>query len=85
MQRAKVIGCSKENDGNFVVSDDDNPVLNTMVYDVEFPDGAVRGSASNIIAENMFAQVDSDGFASFILDSILYYTMTDDSISIDNL
>ena len=59
---AKFIGCSKENDGNGVGLHDDNPILNTIVYDVKFPDGAVREYASNIIAENMLAQVESDSF-----------------------
>eukprot|EP00957_Ditylum_brightwellii_P198570 15134225-Ditylum_brightwellii.AAC.1 len=39
---------------------DDNPMMNTMIYDVEFPDGQVRVYAANIIAENMLTQVDSD-------------------------
>ena len=54
MQRAKVIGPFKDNDGNFFGSYDYNPVLNTMVYDVEFTDGAVREYSANIIAENIF-------------------------------
>ena len=55
-----------------------------MVYDVEFPDGAVRKYASDIIAKNMFSQVKSDGFPSSILDDILDYANTDDDVSMDN-
>ena len=51
MQRAKVISCSKDNNGNVVGSHNENHFLNTMVYDVEFPDGAVREYAANIIAD----------------------------------
>ncbi len=29
----------------------EHPLLNTLVYDVEFPDGAVKKYAANIIAE----------------------------------
>ena len=53
IQRAKVIGCSKDNNVNVVGSHDDNPVLNTMVYDVGFPDGDVRKYVANIIAEKI--------------------------------
>ena len=84
MQRSKVNGRSKDNYVNVVVSPFDNPVLNTMVYDVEFPDGAVCKYAANIITENMFAQFDYDGFASFILDGILDYAKIDDAVSMDN-
>jgi len=29
----------------------DNPLLNTLIYDVEFPDGNIKKYAANIIAE----------------------------------
>ena len=35
---AKVIGCSKDADGNIIGSYSYNPFLNTLVYDFEFPD-----------------------------------------------
>ena len=41
---------------------DDNPPLNSMLYDVEFPNGTVKEYSANVIAENMITQVDSDGF-----------------------
>ena len=81
---AKVIVLSRDNDSNVVGSHDDNPVLNTMVYDVEFPYSAVCEYAANIIVENMFAQVNYDDFSSSILDGILDYAKTDDAVSIDN-
>ena len=35
-----------------------NPLLNTLMYDIEFPNGDVRKYAANIIAVNLLAQVD---------------------------
>ena len=32
---------------------DENPCLNTMIYEVEFPDGQSKAYAANVIAENM--------------------------------
>ena len=84
MKHSKVIGCYKDNDGNVVGSHDENLVLNTMVYDVEFPDGAVRKYTANIITENMFYQVDSNGLASSILDGIIEYAKADDAVSMNN-
>ena len=52
---------------------DDNPFLNTIIYDVEFPDGQVKDYAANVIAENMLTQVDSDGFALTMMDGIIDY------------
>ena len=72
-QSAKVIGRSKDKDGNIVGTYDNNPHLNTMVYDVEFPDGEIREYSANVIAENMYAQVDADGHTHTMLDSIIDY------------
>ena len=39
IQGAKVIGCIKDPNCDTVVKYNDNPLLNSMLYDVEFPDG----------------------------------------------
>jgi hypothetical protein len=81
LKAAKVLRRAKDHqDGsNIVGTYDDNPILNTMVYDVEFPDGAaVKEYSANVIAENMYAQVDSEGFQYNFLDLILDVA-TDDS------
>jgi hypothetical protein len=36
-------------------------MLDIRIYDVMFPDGVVQQYAANIIAENIYSQVDSDG------------------------
>ena len=39
-----------------------NPLLNTLMYDIEFPNGDVRKYAANSIALNLLAQVYPEGF-----------------------
>ncbi len=53
MQSAKVSRRVKDSNGKLIGSHDDNPMLNTSLYEVKFPDGAVKEYAANIIAENM--------------------------------
>ena len=48
-------------DGNLLVTVHSNPILDTRVYEVEFPDGQVMEYAANVIAENLYSQVDQDG------------------------
>ena len=48
-------------DGQVTGTYDNYPFLNSIIYDMEFPDGQVKEYAANIIAENMLTQVDSDG------------------------
>ena len=40
-------------DGNMVGKYDNNPMLNSIMYEVEFADGTVKEYGANIIAENM--------------------------------
>ena len=37
-------------------------MLNSIIYDVEFPDGTVKEYSANVIAEIMLSQVDSNGY-----------------------
>ena len=67
MQAAKVIRWSVDADGQVIGSFNENPLLNTLVYDVEFPDGAIKKYAANIIAENVLTQCDPDGHYTNIL------------------
>lgn len=60
-------------DGTTVGTYCDNPIMNSIVYEVEFPDGQVKEYAANIIAENMLTQVDSDGYSTTLMDGIVDY------------
>ena len=53
VQSTKVQGKIKDNDGNIVGTFDYNPILDSIIYDVEVPDGADKKYAANVIDENM--------------------------------
>ena len=44
-----------------------------MLHDIEFPDGKIKVYSANIISENMYAQVDADGYVHNIIEEILDY------------
>ena len=48
----------KENKGRPIGIASDNPILYTIIYEVEYQDGHMAALAANLIAENLFAQVD---------------------------
>ena len=52
----------KDKDGKVKGTYNKNPILDTRVYDFIFPYGAVCQHAENIIAENMYSQVYSNGY-----------------------
>ena len=77
---ATVMGRTKDIDGNTTGRHDANPLLNTAVYDVLFPDGAVKQYAANTIAENMWAQVDNEGQQYLLLDQITEHRRHDSAV-----
>ena len=71
MAMGKVARRSLDADGRTTGTYHDNPFLNTVTYDVEFSDGQVKEYGTNIIAENMLTQVDSDGYSLSLMDAII--------------
>ena len=67
----KVVGKSKDGNGETMVSCDPNLFLITLNYDIEFPNGKIKEHSINVSAINMRAQEDDDGHAMKILDSIV--------------
>ena len=45
--------------------------MNSIIYDVAFPDGTVKEYAANVIAENIYRSVDINGIEQLSLDCIL--------------
>ena len=56
---AKVIRHTLDENGKVMGKPSDNPILNTLMYDVELPDGTIRPYSASVIADNIYAQVDS--------------------------
>jgi hypothetical protein len=68
-------------DGRVTGIYDENPMLNSMIYEIEFPDGQVKEYAANVITENTLTQVDADGYSITMMDAIIDYRK-DDSIAV---
>ena len=60
---------------------DQNPLLNTMVYEVEFEDGTVSEYAANSIAENMLRSVDDEGYSTTLMEGIVDWKR-DDAVAV---
>ena len=75
-QYAKVTKRLRDPNGIPIGTADDNPILDTRMYEVEFMDGIKQSLSANYIAENFFAQVDQDGNRQVLLDEIIDYRTT---------
>ena len=49
----------------------DNPVLDSRMYEVEYADGHKASLSANVIAQNLFAQVDEEGHRHVLLEDII--------------
>ena len=51
--------------------------MNSIVYEVEFPDKQVRDYSANIIAQNKITQVDHEGYSTTMMNRIVEYNKYD--------
>ena len=61
VQFGRVVKRLRDKDGLPIGTANDNPILDTRMYEVEFQDGHRASLAANAIAENLFAQIDDEG------------------------
>ena len=82
---SKVLGRVKDrkrdHDGVLIGKSHDNPVLNTAVYNIETPDGNIHEYTANVIAQNLWNQVDDDGYNYNSLYEVIGHRRNDDAIS----
>ena len=55
--------------------------INSMIYDVGFPDGQIKEYSENMIAENMLTQIDSEGMSTTLIESIEDFKKDDLAVS----
>ena len=83
MVRGRVIKRARGDDGNPIGIRNSNPILDTREYEVEMPDGSTAEYAANVIAENLYAQCDSEGRQYLFLSEIVDHEKSDKAISKD--
>jgi Reverse transcriptase (RNA-dependent DNA polymerase) len=80
---ARVVKRMRDKDGLPIGTANDNPILDSRIYEVEFPDGYKASLAANVIAENLFAQVDPEGNRLALLDDIIDYRTNGKQVTMD--
>ena len=72
-KKTTAVGRERDHDGKPVGKRHANPLLDTRLYEVKFPDGSAEAIAANLIAENMLSQVDDEGWSHSVLSNIVYH------------
>ena len=77
----KVLGRTMDKQSRVIGNPNDNPLLNTLMYDVEFHDGNIKKYAANIIAENVLVNCDSEGHYSNLISCIISHKTDGSAVS----
>jgi hypothetical protein len=80
IQLRKVNRRSVDDSGRAIRTYSDNPIMNSIIHEVEIPDGELK-YAANILAENMQSQVDDEGHNILLRRDIVDYKK-DDGIAV---
>ena len=70
---AKVLRRAIGPDGKVAGEYNDDPRLNSVVYEVEMSDGQIKEYSANVIAENILRQVDHEGYSTTLIAGIIDY------------
>ena len=81
---AKVVKQALDKEDQMIGSWNENPILSTLVYDVEFPDGTTKIYAANVIAENLSTSCGLDGDSTTTMASILNHKRDRSAVPISN-
>ena len=82
MTKATVIGQKRDTQGPLICNTHPNPILDAGLYEVRFNDGKTAAYSTNIIAENIYEQVevDNEGQNWAMMDEIVDHCKTNDVI-----
>ena len=80
--RGNLICRKRDYYGNPIGRANAHPVLYTRWYEVEFGDDKITYLTVNLIAESMYAQVDSDGNDTFMMDFMVDYKRNEHALTI---
>ena len=76
----RVKGIKRNTDESLIGNYNSNPILDTRIFDVEYPDGKIDAFATNVISESIYAQVDDQGFTISFLDDIIDHEKAKEAI-----
>lgn len=74
--RARVVKRVRDGDGNLQGIRNDNPILDSRTYELEFADGSMAQYAANVVAENLYSQVDPEGRRFDVFQDIVDHRFT---------
>jgi hypothetical protein len=85
IRSGKVVWRKRELDGTVRGRANANSMLDTITYEIEFPDGRSDEYTANMIAENMYAQCDIEGRQYNLMERIIYHKTDGHAVAPDDM
>lgn len=82
--KALVVARKCDVDGHLIGKWNTNQILDTREYEVEFPDGATDTFTANVIAENLYSQIDEEGNSYSIFQEIVDHQSNASAVKADD-
>ena len=79
-----VLRRKRNHNGDAIGTRNPNPILDTRAYEVEFADGSLETYHTNLIAENIYSQVDDEGRSFVLLSEIVDHRKEPTAIAIED-
>ena len=80
---ATAISCAVDDNGRLMGEHKDNPMLNSLMYMCEFPEGTVKEYSVNVIATNLFAEANTNGHVIVFLYKIGEHRLSGEAVKMD--
>ena len=85
LQEAKVVSRKRTHDGKMLTGQEhSNPILDSRIYNVEFPDGGIGEFTTNTIAESLYSSLDDEGYNYGILEGIIGHRSSPEAVKKEN-
>jgi hypothetical protein len=80
MTLGKVIGWKRDCNNNPIGVGHINPILDTCLYNVQFPERHIEEFTVNVIAQNLYLQLDNEGHQFCLMEEIVDYKKDEDAL-----
>ena len=81
---ARVVKRLRDANGIPIGTANDNPILDSRVYEVEYMDGHTASLTANAIAQNLFGQIDDEGHRYLLLNDVIDHRVDGTEIKEDS-
>ena len=84
LELGTVLRRKRDAEGKLIGHSHENPIMDSSIYDVVFSDGEVLEYSANVIAENLYSQVDDEGHHQVMIDNIIDHKKDSTAVPIED-